>query len=287
MNKNVLPLLLIAFIFTHCKQNSKEEQSADNQENDVGYAPLQKIVEDSTYGQFFEQRDDTGTMVLYFENGITKIYNLNRSKQRFSPASTFKVPNALIALEEGAISSVDEYIKWDGKKRFYDKWNADQNLRSAMEFSCVWFYQELARRVGKEKYHARFKHLHDYGNAPELILSDKVDEFWLDGSLLISAEEQILFLYWLMSRALEYKTETMESVEEIMLRDSTESYKLYAKTGWSMRVDEKVGWYVGYIKNKTKGNAVFALNINLASMNKAKDRLDIVYDVLGAEGYLE
>jgi len=36
---------------------------------------------------------------------------------RILPASTFKIPNTLIALEEGVIKSDSEVIKWDGVLR--------------------------------------------------------------------------------------------------------------------------------------------------------------------------
>jgi len=40
------------------------------------------------------------------------------------PASTFKIPNTLIALEEEIVDE-NTVLKWDGKKRAWKPWNQD------------------------------------------------------------------------------------------------------------------------------------------------------------------
>ena len=78
-------------------------------------------------------------------------YNYERCQQGFLPASTFKIINTLIGLETGVISDSTYELKWDGKKRFVPAWNYDHTLVSAFRVSAVWYYQELARRVGLER----------------------------------------------------------------------------------------------------------------------------------------
>ena len=70
------------------------------------------------------------------------------ARARRSPCSTFKIPNSLIGLETGVIPDASYVLKWDGVRRPYEEWNRDHDLRSAMKHSVVWYYQELARRVG-------------------------------------------------------------------------------------------------------------------------------------------
>ncbi len=72
-------------------------------------------------------------------------------KKRFLPASTFKIPNTLIALEEGVIQNEKDIIEWDGEDKGWSQWNKDQSLETAFPLSCIWFYQELASRVGDKK----------------------------------------------------------------------------------------------------------------------------------------
>ncbi len=65
------------------------------------------------------------------------VYNESRSDMRFSPASTFKIPNTLIALETKIVHSEDFLFKWDGTDKGLQQWNSDQTLESAMRISCV------------------------------------------------------------------------------------------------------------------------------------------------------
>ncbi len=137
----------------------------------------------SEWGQFFDEPKLEGTFVLYnLVKDSLLIYNLERAQQQFLPASTFKILNSLISLETKVVDE-NTIIQWDGVKRFYDKWNQDQNMKTAFPISCVWFYQELARRVGFEKMQY-FLQESNYGNKK---LGDKIDTFWLEGELRISA----------------------------------------------------------------------------------------------------
>jgi len=40
----------------------------------------------------------------------------------------------------------------DGIKRPIEAWNRDQTLRSAFAVSCLWYYENLAARIGLERY---------------------------------------------------------------------------------------------------------------------------------------
>ncbi len=58
-----------------------------------------------------------------------------------------------------------------------------------MKHSVVWFYQEVARRIGAERMQAHLDAL-GYGNRD---ISGGIDKFWLTGGLRISPHEQIDF----------------------------------------------------------------------------------------------
>ena len=106
-------------------------------------------AEDLAISKLFTQKGVDGTVVISsLKSGQTFIHNDARANQRFSPASTFKVMNTLIALEEKAIVGKDDVFKWDGHVYDLPNWNRDQTLASAFKVSCVWCYQELARRIG-------------------------------------------------------------------------------------------------------------------------------------------
>jgi hypothetical protein len=64
---------------------------------------------------------------------------------RLSPASTFKIPHALIALETRAIKE-DTIEKWDGQRFSRQRaWEKNHDLQSAISNSVVWLFQRTAR----------------------------------------------------------------------------------------------------------------------------------------------
>jgi beta-lactamase class D len=205
----------------------------------------QAVAEDNALAQLFAQRGIEGTIVISSLNsGQTFIHNNSRARQRFSPASTFKIPNTLISLEEGAISAKDDVLNWDGRIYEIPDWNHDQTLESAFKVSCVWCFQELARRVGVQKYRNYLRKL-AYGELNEPF---QETTFWLDGSLQISAMEQVEFLKKVYRLSLPFSPSSFETLRQIMMVETTPTFTLWAKTGWATRATPKVGWYVGYVE---------------------------------------
>ena len=185
-------------------------------------------------------------------------YNDKRAKQRFTVASTFKIFNTLIALQENALKP-DEILKWDGTIHpEFPAWNKDQTLESAFKFSCVWCYQKLAKRIGNTKYQEYLNNAH-YGVLHQPF---NTTTFWLDGSLEISAIEQIEFLKKVYLKTLPFNAEHYDTLKHIMMVKQTPEYTIYAKTGWATRLNPKIGWYVGYVETS---NDVwfFATNIDI------------------------
>jgi beta-lactamase class D len=105
------------------------------------------------------------TFVLYLpDSGELRVCDSARASQQFLPASTFKVANALIALETGVVA--DAYAKeaWDGVERGVPAWNQDTSLATGMANSTVWFYQRVAQLIGAQRMRERVRAL-EYGNA--------------------------------------------------------------------------------------------------------------------------
>lgn len=240
----------------------------------------QQLIEKENWAVFFDEAELNGCMVLYdTQSKQTKYYNQKRCDSTYLPASTFKIFNSLVALETGAVNGIYDSIKWDGKDRGWENWNQDQCMNSALGISCVWFYQELARRVGKVKMQEYLDKV-QYGNQ---IMGANIDNFWLQGNIRISAKEQISFLKKLLNNELPFSIENQETVKTLMLTDSSENYKVYSKTGWAMRVDKQIGWLVGYVESNDN-TYVFALNIDIHKNSDTKYRKEIVYDILKLEG---
>ncbi len=158
------------------------------------------------------------------------------------PASTFKIFNSLVALETGIAPDDNLIIKWDGVQRSMAEWNQDLTLRQAFKFSAVWYYQELARRIGAPQMQ-RYLDTVKYGNHT----ISKIDTFWLDGSLQISPDEQVGFLKQLYFSELPFAERTQRIVKSMMLQEDSAKFKLYYKTGWGQPAGGKdLLWVVGF-----------------------------------------
>ena len=210
--------------------------------------------------KIFAKNHLQGTLILSSLDKKEYVYNENRAKQRFIPASTFKIPHTLIALKEKVITS-NSIIKWDNKKRFYEPWNKNQTIKSALNYSCVWCYQNFAQKISNDTY-LNYLDIMNYGN--KQTGKDKTT-FWLDGDLKISAYEQIAFLKKLYNYQLPFDKKDIDFLKSILINEENDNYILSGKTGWS----GSLAWYVGYIKT-TNNIWFFALNLDIKEMNKLK-----------------
>lgn len=216
---------------------------------------------------------------ILIESGDGKVkhhYNVN-DNERFIPASTFKILNTLIILEEGLIQDQSETIQWDGQEREYAPWNKDQTLKSAFQYSCVWCYQHFAKQVGDQKYR-QYLQIFDYGN--HLTGSD-VTRFWLDGELRTSVNDQISFLRKVYAERLPVKKAHIKTLKSIMLSEEHNSYKVWSKTGWS----GKDGWFVGYLV-VNKQVWYFANHIEINQNSDLKFRKSLTMEALKVLGII-
>jgi beta-lactamase class D len=242
----------------------------------------QEVKETGSWGIFFVKNKVQGTFVLQnLKTGKTQVYNLKRAQTRLCPASTFKIPNSLIALQCGSVKSVNDTIRWDARDKGRPEWNKDQDMQSAIKVSCVWFYQELARRTGETKMQ-EWLHKIKYGNE---FIGQQVDYFWLNGDLKISAVEQIGFLKNLINENLPFDKEIQKSVKKILLTEATSEYKIYSKTGWSTRTKPGIGWLVGWVESGDS-TYIFAMNIDINNDKETLLRKQISYEILEHEGII-
>lgn len=211
------------------------------------------------WAHFFTDAGVDGTIAIADERAKAYwVYREARAGTRYLPASTFKVPHALFALDAGIVRDEFQVFPWDGVQRDIDSWNQDQNLRSSIRNSVVWVYQQIARGIG-EKGERRYLRKINYGNADA---SGGIDRFWLDGKLKISAYEQIAFLQRLYRNVLPFQVEHQRLVKDIMIVEAGRDWILRAKSGWQARVEPQVGWWVGWVE-RPDGPVFFALNIDM------------------------
>ena len=227
MKNNLISLLLLSLFFqSGCSVNKAK-------------------LDDSVKRYFDENKVEGCFTMLNNKDGKVTVYNMQFDTMRFIPASTFKIVNSLIGLEIGRITDEKMIIKWDGVKRWNEDWNKDLTMEEAFKVSAVPYYQEVARRIGKDTMQKWLDSL-QYGNKK---MSAHIDSFWLDNSLKISPDEQLGLVKRLYFDQLPFQKRTQQIVKEVMLQEENTLYSLSYKTGWGF--DEKnnnIGWITGWIE---------------------------------------
>ncbi len=245
-----------------------------------GQAPLDRF--DEVVKSVLEEEGVDGAFVLYDERrDVFFRFNDERSRREMPPASTFKIPNALIAVEEGLVADEDEIIPWDGVERDLEAWNQDQTLAAAMGRSTVWVFQEFARELGRERMAEHLDAL-GYGNGK---IGEFEDRFWLDGSLLITPQQQVEFLRRLHHEDLPFAPRTFDIVKRILIQEDAPEFVLRGKTGWAIEPDPDVGWYVGYLE-RADNTYYFALNVDINKERRGLARARMTRDILDRLGLL-
>ena len=235
-------------------------------------SPAADTVARPEWQTHFDAKDVRGTIVV-FEPAKDRylVVNPARAEQRFLPASTFKIPNALIGLEVGSIADASEVFRWDGKPKVRAAWERDHTLATGMRESVVWMFQEVARRTGRERMREWIDRL-QYGNRD---IRGGIDLFWLQGALRVSAREQVDFLRKLAEGALPATQRSQRLVREALVIERSRAYTLYAKTGTTGGGKNAVWWWVGWVERQGRPVAVFAMNFAPSPATRAGDRFEI------------
>src|SRR4051812_2781919 len=222
----------------------------------------------------FVTEGTVGTFVGYkIDDYLIIASDTERSGQAFLPASTFKIPNSLIALETGVVEDPDTNLfKWDGVKRGIEAWNRDHTLRSAIAASAVPVYQEIARRIGPERMQ-KYVDLFEYGNRN---IGGGIDQFWLTGDLRIDPVQQIDFVDRLRRGVLPVSKRSQDLVRDILPASKVGDAVIHAKSGLlgAERGEPSLGWLVGWTE-KGDAQTVFALNMDCKEPRHVADRMTL------------
>lgn len=207
-----------------------------------------------------------GCFLLYnlrtksFESTFNKKYCYERS----APASTFKVPLAVMAADAGLVKSESIPFKWDGKDKGLQVWNADQTAASWIKNSAIWVSQGLTKKLGRKKVTAYLKKF-SYGNRD---FSGDLDAAWLTpapffeggrreprNSLKISPFEQVDFLEALWRDELPVAKPAQALARSLLRLEEAHGFALSGKTGSGYvgrEADRRLGWFVAHVAGNGK-----------------------------------
>jgi beta-lactamase class D len=253
---------------------------------------VNKAKTDNSLKKYFDGNNVDGCFtMLDNSNGEITVYNMKLDTMRFSPASTFKIVNSLIGLQTGRIVNDTMLIKWDGKIRFYSNgdtaksWNKDMGMTEAFKVSCIPYYQEVARRIGRDTMQQWIDSI-GYGNKN---ISGPIDSFWLNNKLKISPDEQLGLVKKLYFDQLPFRKSVQQMVRDVMTQENNTAYKLSYKTGWDFdEAGNSIGWLTGWIEEnkhvyffvtlvKTPGNRTDMTTV----------RMNIIRSILNQYGFFE
>ncbi len=265
--KRVVPFLLVIALLSACSSNNVKQDKS-----------LQKYFDENKVEGCFAIMDNA--------SGKFTVHNLARYRDSsYLPASTFKIVNSLIGLQTGKIVNDSMVIKWDGVTRRVADWNKDLTMYEAFRVSSVYYYQEVARRIGKDTMQFWLDSL-GYGTKK---IKGAVDSFWLNNTLKVTPDEQLGLVKRLYFDQLPFFKSYQEVVKRAMLFEENTNYRLGYKTGWGFKENgNAIGWVVGWIE-ENKHPYFFVLNIE--SPDKDFDmwtvRMKMLKDILKHLGFLE
>jgi beta-lactamase class D len=205
-------------------------------------------------------RPRTCFMLTELDRGRPGTVSSPACAERVSPASTFKIPHALAALDAG-VARVDQKFRHGRTRQPFASWARDHTLASAMHHSVLWVFQRIARQLGADRERAYLRRL-DYGNGD---ISSGLTGFWNGGSLKISAEEQERFIRGLFENSLPVSADAQSAVRRMLIQPRDHvinaagqhpfaapwpaDAEVAAKTGRSRQDDgSEVRWLVGQVR---------------------------------------
>lgn len=197
--------------------------------------------------------------------GCVLLYNLRTEKflrisgdhchDRYPAFSTFKVPLSVMAFDTDVLKDEFQIFKWNGVKSSRSEADQDQDARSWMKNSIVWFSQQLTPKLGEKKI-KQYLEKFDYGNRN---IEAGLTDAWLISpgsdkpSLKISAFEQLEFMKKLWTDKLPVSERSMKLTRKITyLETSPNGFHLSGKTGSGFYDKEKnmqLGWFVAHVTN--------------------------------------
>lgn len=179
--------------------------------------------------------------------------------RKAAPASTFKIPHALIALNTRVITDPLAPVAWDKTDQPFDAWERDHTLDSSMKSSVLWFYRRTAGLIGEERMREQLAKVRFGSDTFERELTS----FWTNGDLVVSPEEQLDFLRRMFRYELPVPRAHVDVVKASLLMPEgsitnaagTHAFPLAwpgatlrAKTGNTRVGEERVSWLVGHVE---------------------------------------
>jgi beta-lactamase class D len=222
-----------------CGQNSSIKNSAKDET-----AEANNYVVKSEFQELVDSAEVQGSILIYDSNQDMYYSNdFEWASIGHLPASTFKIPNSIIALELGIMEHDSTIILWDGQPRWMKAWEKDLMFKDALRLSCVPCFQGIALKIGAQRMDSCLTAI---GYPGMKFDSSTLQVFWLEGESKINQFEQIEFLRQFYNSELPISDKTESIIKRMLVLRAERDYILSGKTGWSGSSGGNNGWFVGY-----------------------------------------
>lgn len=189
---------------------------------------------DNSLKKYFEEEKVEGTFaILNNQTGHITLYNMPMDTQQFTPGFTFNALNTLIGVEAGQITGKDK------------KWMVEGDsisLATAWERRFDPFFTEMAKKSGEKNLSLYIDSI-EYGNK-----NLRGEDFWQNGSLKVSPDEQLGFLFQLYFDKLPFSRFAQEMVRDLMLKENNAKYSFSYVNGAATSDGTPIDWSMGWIE---------------------------------------
>lgn len=195
-------------------------------------------------------------------------------RTRVTPASTFKVPLAVMGFDSGFLTDAHAPVlsykvgdpDWGGVA-----WRQPTDPMRWLKYSVVWYSQRVTHALGAVRvtdYARKF----GFGNADfsgDPGRGNGLDRAWIASSLRVSPYEQVAFLCRLIKHELPVAAQAISKAEEVVeVSPAGDGWQVHGKTGTAYPRDASgavdkahgYGWYVGWAAKGTRTLAVARLD---------------------------
>jgi beta-lactamase class D len=242
---------------------------------------------DNSPETYFKQNHSEGCFALFNNsNGRFTIYNLARYRDSaFMPVGTFDLMDALVGLQTGVVTNDSMIIKWDGRDRGVPEWNKDMSLHQAIQVSALPYFQEVARRLGKDTMQLWLDSV-KYGNRK---IGAGLDSFWINNSLKLTPDEELGFIKRLFFNQLPFFKNNQQAVKDAMLMEDKPAYRLSYHAGMATKMDgTNLATVTGWIQ-ENQHPYFFILNMESKDPNAdlKTTRITVLKQILNQMGFMQ
>ena len=219
------------------------------------------VTIDSSIVKMMDSAGVVGSFAL-LENGTGKftIANLSHYKDSASsPLSSFFILPSLIALDKGIIN---------------------QNQASWVSMDSIPYYQKIITQLGRQEILKAIDSI-KYGKG---LVSANMNEFWKDGSLKITADEQLGLIKRAYFKELPFQKRSQEIFKKMMVKEDNSNYKLSYLTASDSTTNNT--WVIGYEEENTH-IYFFVLHTTSKTAAATNNSVALLKKILLQQGFLQ